>query len=47
MPNFRLDFEQFSNLGPADTVETTGGACQDSFSVTVNWNEQKQPLHIR
>jgi len=32
----RLDFEQFSNLGPADTVETTGGACQDSFSVTVS-----------
>ena len=29
----RLDFETFTTLGPADTVETNGGACQDSFVV--------------
>ena len=27
----RLDFEAFTILGPADTVETGGGACVDSF----------------
>ncbi len=32
----RLDFEQFTMLGTTDTIETTGGVCQDSFSVTVN-----------
>ena len=35
---FRLDFEQFTTLGPADTEETTGGACQDTFMVTVRAN---------
>ena len=29
----RLDFETFTTLGPADTIETGGGACQDSFVV--------------
>ena len=27
----RLDFEAFTILGPADTVETGGGVCVDSF----------------
>ena len=27
----RLDLEAFTILGPADTVETDGGACVDSF----------------
>ena len=29
----RLDFETFTTKGPADTIETNGGACQDSFVV--------------
>jgi len=32
----RLDFETFQTLGPAVSVETTGGLCQDTFVVTVN-----------
>ena len=32
---FRLDFETFTILGPADTLETNGGACVDTFDVTV------------
>jgi hypothetical protein len=27
----RLDFETFTTVGPADTAETSGGACTDSF----------------
>ena len=27
----RLDFEAFTTIGPADTLETLGGACVDSF----------------
>ncbi len=35
----RLDFETFTLKGPADTVETSGGACTDKFTVTViNFN---------
>ena len=30
----RLDFETFTIEAPADTVETTGGVCVDSFQVT-------------
>ena len=34
----RLDFESFTMLGPADTVETLGGACsRDTFKVTVSY----------
>ena len=34
----RLDFESFTLLGPADTVETLGGACsRDTFKVTVSY----------
>ena len=36
--HLRLDFEQFTTLGPADTVETNGGACVDTFTVTVSYN---------
>ena len=36
--NLGLDFEQFTTLGPADTVETNGGACVDSFTVTVSYD---------
>ena len=36
--HLRLDFEQFTTLGPADTVETNGGACVDSFTVTVSYD---------
>ena len=30
----RLDFESFTIEGPADTIETGGGACMDSFQAT-------------
>ena len=30
----RLDFEAFTIEGPADTIETGGGACVDSFSAS-------------
>lgn len=40
----RLDFEQFTTLGPADTVETTGGACIDTFTVTVNSGQTVPPI---
>ena len=34
----RLDFESFTLLGPADAVETGGGACtRDTFKVTVSY----------
>ena len=33
--SFRLDFEQFTTNGPADTSETGGGACQDTLTTTV------------
>jgi hypothetical protein len=34
----RLDFETFTIIGPADTVETTGGKCaSDTFKITVRW----------
>lgn len=35
----RLDFETFQIMGPVDTLEADangGGACVDSFAVTVN-----------
>ena len=33
----RLDFESFTLLGPADAIETGGGACtRDTFKVTVS-----------
>jgi hypothetical protein len=36
-PRIRLDFETFGINGPADTVETNGGACNtDSFKITVS-----------
>ena len=31
--DFRLDFEQFSTNGPADTIETDGGRCQDVLNI--------------
>ena len=31
----RLDFESFTLRTPADTIETNGGACTDTFMVTV------------
>ena len=31
----RLDFESFTTVGPTDTVETNGGECTDTFTVTV------------
>ena len=30
----RLDFEAFSIVGPADTIETMGGKCTDTFQAT-------------
>ena len=32
--DFRLDFDQFTIIGPADTIETDGGACQDTLTTT-------------
>jgi hypothetical protein len=32
----RLDFDSFTTLGPADTLETSGGACRDTFMVGVS-----------
>ena len=32
----RLDFETFQTLGPSDTIETTGGACADTLTITVS-----------
>lgn len=32
--SLRLDFESFSLRGPADTLETDGGACQDSLVIS-------------
>lgn len=31
----RLDFMTFMSLGPADTIETGGGACQDQLVITL------------
>ena len=39
--HLRLDFEQFTTQGPADTVETNGGACVDSFTVTVSYDSKQ------
>ncbi len=33
--SLRLDFEIFTIGGPADTMETDGGACTDTFVVGV------------
>ena len=38
--DLRLDFERFTTLGPADTVETDGGKCQDILTITVNTGQQ-------
>merc|ERR1712050_19921 len=40
----RLDFEQFTTQGPADTVETNGGACVDTFTVTSNSGQTVPPI---
>jgi len=40
----RLDFEQFTTLGPADTVETDGGVCPDTFTVTSNTGQTVPPI---
>jgi len=40
----RLDFEQFTTLGPADTLEANGGACVDTFTVTVNSGQTVPPI---
>ena len=34
----RLDFETFAIQGPPDALETTGGVCVDTFTVTVSIN---------
>ena len=34
MCDIRLDFETFTTLAPADTNESTGGACPDTFIAT-------------
>ena len=39
---FRMDFEQFTLKGPADSIETNGGVCTDTMTVTVN-SGQKIP----
>ena len=36
----RLDFETFTTLGPADTVETDGGLCVDKLTFTVTSGQQ-------
>ena len=33
---YSLDFEQFTLNGPADSIETDGGKCNDLFTVTVS-----------
>ncbi len=35
----RLDFENFNIQGVADTLETDGGACVDTFNVAVTTNQ--------
>ena len=37
---FRLDFETFTTLGPADTQETSGGKCVDTLTITVTTGQQ-------
>ena len=32
----RLDFESFTIVGPSTSLETNGGACQDTFKVNVS-----------
>jgi hypothetical protein len=32
----RLDFESMTIAGPADTLETTGGTCKDTFKIVVS-----------
>ena len=40
----RLDFEVFNIGGPADTTETDGGACTDTFVVTVRKNSMNRVI---
>ena len=34
--SLRFDFETFTIVGVATTIETNGGACTDTFQVTVS-----------
>jgi len=40
----RLDFEAFTIEGPADTIETGGGACVDSFTASATATGAKTPV---
>jgi len=40
----RLDFEAFTILGPADTVETGGGVCVDSFVASATATGAQTPV---
>jgi len=42
--SLRLDFETFNILGPADTIETDGGACVDSFQASASATGSRTPV---